>query len=340
MNLFKAEVSRLASRRFIQIVVVLLVLLLGVIWAGLFFSHQKITPEVRQNAETRATQEWDRLKADCESGRLFGGPDMPGKPRPEVPSGMTGEECLQQIGMQKPKAEWFMPSTFDFKDYVQPMVIIFGVLLCLFAFLAGATFVGAEWSSGGMMNLLLWRPRRIPVLLTKALALMAAVTAVFAALGAVWTLLLYLTAKLRGHFDGVTGGVVQSAGLTGLRALLLVLGASLLGFAVASLGRRTAAALGAALGLALIGEVGARIVLTLLRVTFVEKWLLSSYVTAWLEKKSTFESYEHCATSNTVGECKPLTLELTMNHSALVLGVVLALTVGGAMYAFQKRDVT
>ena len=37
----------------------------------------------------------------------------------------------------------------------------------------GASFVGAEWNSGGMMNLLLWRPQRLKVLSTKLAALLA-----------------------------------------------------------------------------------------------------------------------------------------------------------------------
>jgi len=47
------------------------------------------------------------------------------------------------------------------------MVTTFAAVLALVAYIVGASFVGAEWSSGGMMNLLLWRPRRLQVLGTK-----------------------------------------------------------------------------------------------------------------------------------------------------------------------------
>ena len=39
----------------------------------------------------------------------------------------------------------------------------FAAILALVGFVIGASFVGAEWSTGGMMNLLLWRPKRLTV---------------------------------------------------------------------------------------------------------------------------------------------------------------------------------
>ena len=57
------------------------------------------------------------------------------------------------------------------------MITTLAALLALVAFVIGASFVGAEWNSGGMMNLLLWRPQRLQVLGTKLAALLVGLTA-------------------------------------------------------------------------------------------------------------------------------------------------------------------
>ena len=64
------------------------------------------------------------------------------------------------------------------------MIVLFGGMLALFGFAVGASFVGAEWHSGGMMNLLLWRPRRLALLAQKLGALLLSVLASGLALGA------------------------------------------------------------------------------------------------------------------------------------------------------------
>ena len=68
-----------------------------------------------------------------------------------------------------------MPYQFDFREEFGAFISIFAGILALFGFVVGASFVGAEWNTGGMMNLLLWRPKRLPVLFTKLAALLSAV---------------------------------------------------------------------------------------------------------------------------------------------------------------------
>ena len=74
-----------------------------------------------------------------------------------------------------------------------------------------------------MMNLLLWRPKRLTVLGTKLAAVLTTLTGVTVVLGALWTLAFWLIGTYRGTTAKVTSGVWQSAGLTGLRALGLIL---------------------------------------------------------------------------------------------------------------------
>ncbi|MFC3504875.1 hypothetical protein ACFOOK_28450 [Micromonospora krabiensis] len=45
----------------------------------------------------------------------------------------------------------------------------------LFGFLVGASYIGADLNSGGVVNLLLWRPRRLAVLGAKLGTLLGSV---------------------------------------------------------------------------------------------------------------------------------------------------------------------
>src|SRR5204863_19871 len=74
-------------------------------------------------------------------------------------------------------------------------------------------------------------------------------------IGAFW-----LIGTYRGTTGKVTTGAWESLGLTGARAVGLGLAAATVGFAIASLGRHTATALGVGLGYAPVVEIGSLIV--------------------------------------------------------------------------------
>ncbi|GIG60821.1 hypothetical protein Lfu02_51930 [Longispora fulva] len=318
MNLLKAEWNRLASRRFTRLTLLLLVAGLLLIAAGLFFSHHRLTDADWAQARERAAASTAEMRAQCTQG------------------GVQNDACDTKIEAADPR--WFLPATFDFKGYAEPLVMVFGGLLCLYAFLVGSSFIGAEWSSGGVANLLLWRPRRAPTLLGKYVALITGLTGVFVVLGAAWAGIMVLLAQFGGTFDGVTPGFVASIALTGLRMLVLTLLIGTVAFAVASIGRRTAAALGAAIGVILVGEVGVRILFEgLFTVSRYERFVPSSYAGAWVGKEMRFMDVAGCRGG---GSCVPVEWTLTMNDSAVVFAVVLVVTLGAAFWTFTRRDVT
>ncbi|WP_412542064.1 ABC transporter permease [Longispora sp. K20-0274] len=319
MNLLKAEWNRLASRRFTKLTLLILVGGLLVLAVGMFLSHHKRTDADWEQARQRAAASTAEMRANCAG------------------SGAPAEACDSKIDAADP--QWFLPATFDFKGYAEPLVMVFGGLLCLYAFLVGSSFIGAEWSSGGVANLLLWRPRRAPTLLGKYVALLTGLTGIFVVLGAAWAGILALSAALRGTFDGVTPGFVTSLALTGLRMLVLTLLVGTVAFAVASIGRRTAAALGAAIGVILVGEVGIRILLAgLFNVPRYERFVPSSYAGAWVGKEMRFMDFAGCSAGGP--GCAPKEWVLTMGDSAVVFAVVLALSLGAAFWTFTRRDVT
>jgi hypothetical protein len=136
----------------------------------------------------------------------------------------------------------------------------------------------------------------------------------------------------------MTGGVWQSFGLTGLRGFALVVVAAVVGFGLASLGRHTAFALGGVIAVAVVGQFGLGIVLSLADVKFPEAWLIPTYALAWIDKQVKLENFEACNFS-TVSGCQPDTLTITWQHSAWLLAAGLVLTLGAALWSMRRRDI-
>jgi ABC-2 type transport system permease protein len=333
MSLYVTELRRLFKRRLTRLLLVLLILGLGGIAVVFSFSSHKLSPAVIAEAQAeadvqyqRALGDWRQAVTECDTAKARGenteqryGPDC-------------GREWQPQPEMFDPK--WNLPYQFDFRNEFG----VFAGATALFAFLVGASFVGAEWSTGGMMNLLLWRPKRLTVLATKLAALLTTLLGVSLALGALWTVAFWLIAKNRGTTAKVTAGVWQSSALDGVRALGLILAVGAAAFALASLGRHTAMALGAAVGLGVISEIAIRIGVAMAGVRFGDRWVLSTYALAWFQKQWTLLDHRSCDFSQ--GQCSPKELIITWQDSALVFGVGTALVLVAAFWMMRRRDIS
>ena len=110
--------------------------------------------------------------------------------------------------------------------------------------LIGSSFVGAEWQAGTMATLLTWEPRRLGVLVAKAVACAAGIVALVVALEAVFGLTLALVATARGSTVGVDADLIRSASWLALRISAVSAVGGLLGLALAMVARNTAAAIG------------------------------------------------------------------------------------------------
>ena len=117
-------------------------------------------------------------------------------------------------------------------------------LLILVAFLVGASSVGADWQAGVVATVLTWETRRWRVFAAR----LAAVAGTMLAAVALWQLLAGLLvlpqAALGDRLDGTGAGWVRSTAGLGGRVALVAAGATSAGYALALLGRGTAAALG------------------------------------------------------------------------------------------------
>ncbi|NBE81084.1 ABC transporter permease subunit [Micromonospora rubida] len=338
MSLYRTELRRLGKRRFTRWATLLGLLVLGAVLVGVFFTNEKIGPDQQAAAQRQADQQYqeqvhwaEQERASCERAKAAGENQSEGRYPPDC-------AMIEPPPQGSVEARWFLPSTFDFRGSFEEMIVTFTAILALVGFVVGASFVGAEWSSGGMMNLLLWRPRRLTVLLTKLAALLTGLVALTVAAAAVWTAGFWLVGSLRGSTAKMTGGAWQSFALTGLRGLVLIVVAATIGFALASLGRHTAMALGGAIGLVVVGQFGVGILLSMAGTRFIEAWLLPTYALAWMRKKITLENYEAC-NATYYGECKPETLDLTWQHASILLAVGLVAALGAALVTMRRRDI-
>ncbi len=336
MSLFKAETRRLTKRRFTRFFTLGVVLVLLAVAAGMFLTNKKTSPEVAAQAQAKAEQEYQRAAQQYATDRQAC-EAAPGTPNAQNWPANCDE--LYQPQQTDFDPDWFMPATFKFVEQFPEMATVLAALLAAAAFVIGATFVGAEWHSGGMMNLLLWRPKRVQVVGTKLTALLVGLTGLTVVLSALWTGAFVVIAQLRGSTEGLTAGAWQSIALTELRGLVLVLVAGTLGFGLASIGRHTAVAMGAAIGAIVVLQAGLGTVLQLAKVKFIEAYLAPSWITAWMDKRLELEDYQACDFSST-GGCEPDTLVLTWQQAGAGLTALVIVAVAATLWAIRSRDIT
>jgi ABC-2 type transport system permease protein len=336
VSLSKAEMRRLAKRRFTRWLVIGSLAVLAAVAVGMALTNEKVGPAQIAAAQAEADRnyqenlrfaEQDRQRCEAAKGT--------------ADAGSYPADCSQMYTPSREdfQYQWYMQATFEFREEFKNMVFTFAAILALMAFVVGASYVGAEWSSGGMMNLLLWEPRRLKVLGTKLLVLLAGLTGLTVVAGAVWTGVFVLIGRTRGTMDGMTSGAWQSYALMGLRALAVVLTAGAVGFAIASVGRHTALALGAAVGVIVVFQFGLYTVLQLAGVKFADAVLLPVWAYAWMDKELKLEDYNACNYSSS-GGCEPGTLTLTWPMAGVGMTAVVVLVVGIALWTMRSRDIT
>ncbi|MFV2095673.1 ABC transporter permease [Micromonospora sp. LOL_014] len=336
MNLYRAELRRLGKRRFVRYLVAAVLLALVAIAVGTFLGNQKIGPaafaeaERTAEAEYRAGVEWaEQWQAECERSQTSGAADPNRFP----------SNCADIVPPTRDMypAEPYLPATFTFHREFPATLYVFATLSTLVFFVAGASFIGAEWTSGGMMNLLLWRPRRLRVLFTKLAALLTGVLAVTVPAVLLWTAALWATAVWRGSTAEMTAGAWRSIALTELRVVVLVVAAATVGFGLAAIGRHTALALGGVLAVLVLGQSALSFLADVTDATFVEAWLLPVYWIAWMDSSIELTNWQAC-----VGQpgCVPPTMELTWMHTGVLMAAVVLLVSVVAAWTVRRRDVS
>ncbi|MFU8871051.1 ABC transporter permease subunit [Micromonospora sp. SL4-19] len=335
MNLVRAELERLTARRFVQLMVVLLLVAFAVTAATtLAGSHQPTPAEVSQ-AQAQAAQQRMELEAqhnrclDIKAGKVEA------QENDYVP--MDCAELDPALMEHPPIAADYLDGVFTFATEALPLLYFLVAFLVLFGFLVGASYIGADLNSGGVVNLLLWRPRRWAVLGAKLGALLGALLVLSAVASAAYLGVFWLigqTAGLPGQLDGEFWG---SLGATYGRGLVLVLLAAALGFAIATVGRHTAAALGAVAAYLVVWELGARLVLQILDAARPDQWMLSTYLAAWLNGEIRLLDSQACRVVDASSFCDG-TYTLGWGVGLAVLLGLTVVLVGAAFAVFRRRD--
>ncbi|SCL50164.1 ABC transporter permease subunit [Micromonospora peucetia] len=332
MNLVRAELERLGARRFVQLMLVLLVLAFGVTAATtLAGSHRPTAQELfdAQRQAAAARLDLERTHQLCLD-----------RQRGVVQADYVPDDCSEvdpALMERAPVTSDFLSGVFVFAEEAESLLYFLIAFLALFGFLVGASYIGADLNSGGVVNLLLWRPRRMTVLGTKLGTLLGGTALVSVLASAAYLGTFWLIAQVAGRPGGLDGEFWGSLGAIWGRGLLLVLLLTTVGFAVATLGRHTSAALGALAGYLVVWELGARLVMEILDVVKPERLVLSSYAAALLNGRAGFWDYRSCTFSggdSCGGEVWALTWQPSL---LLLLGLTGALT-AAAFVAFRRRD--
>ncbi|MEM7272529.1 MAG: ABC transporter permease subunit [Actinomycetota bacterium] len=130
-----------------------------------------------------------------------------------------------------------------------------GVFLLIVAVVLGGSYVGAEYRSGTVENLLLWEPRRGRVLVTKNVAGFLSGFTVQTVLLVFFAALLLALAQFRGTFQGVDGRFWLDLVGVIIRAALMAGCFFVLAMAIAGLAKNTTAAVVALLGWFVVSNI-------------------------------------------------------------------------------------
>ncbi|MET8230396.1 ABC transporter permease subunit [Micromonospora sp. NPDC005298] len=335
MNLVRAELERLTARRFVQLMVVLLVVAFAVTVATTLAGSHKPSADEMNTAQTRAAEARNGMETayqQCVARQndVLSQDDVD----QYFPEQCSEIDPLRQDRM--PIAADFLPGVFSFAQQARPLLYFLIAFLVLFGFLVGASFIGADLNSGGVVNLLLWRPRRLTVLAAKlgtllGTVLVLALLASVAYLASFWVI--GQTAGLPGRLNA---DFWRSLGAVHGRGMVLVLLASALGFAIATLGRHTSAALGAAAAYLVVWELGARLVLEIVDTRRPDRLMLSSHVGAWLTGEARFYDARQCLDEGN-SLCDGF-YSLTWRPALLVLLVITGGLTAAAFAVFRRRD--
>jgi ABC-2 type transport system permease protein len=227
IGLVASEWLRMRSRRLVKVLAV--VALLGIVAAVVIGGVQSRKPSAADLA--RAERMAEGAFRECVSQEGFGAVE---------PGGDVEAFCREQ---EDPR---FYLSEQPLRLSELPEIIRgTSFLAILIGLVIGASAVGASWQTGTMTTILSWEPRRARVLLVRAAIVALAVTALIVILLGIFVALFWLTTSLRGLTTTPPGWARELAGVVA-RVAALAGAASVIGSAIAMLGRNTTAALGAA----------------------------------------------------------------------------------------------
>ena len=323
MRLLRVELTRFRSRRLNQVALLgafaIALLLVFISWTS------SRPPSADRVAEyNTAAAYWeetgDKQIADCYAGEAA--------ERETDPEAYWGCDTYMA-----PELEHFTSRSPSFADNAADVLPGFGFVLIFAGFVMGVSFIAAEFSSGAIGNWLTFEPRRGRVLGAKIGASGIAMIPFVVVMGTVIVAGVWLANSLNDHVGTLTGETWKDVGASGLRLILLTIGCAVIGVAVGTIVRHTAAAIGIVVGYMIVVEG--------LLANFIQglrPWLLDLNMQAVLQNGATY-SVSTCESGPYGMVCDYTEETLSFASGAVNLSVLLVVVVVVAALVFRRRDV-
>ncbi|MEU4193542.1 ABC transporter permease subunit [Kribbella sp. NPDC026611] len=326
IRLTKVELRRLISRRLTIVGAAGLLLISALLLVATWADARPMTAAEQQQAQRQfevAHQDWVDHAAEnlrqCEAD-WNSQPD----PKPKLEDMCNySEPKLEDFGKPRTVFATIMPELLQGSSY----------FLAFAAFLIGASFFGAEFSTGAIGNWLTFEPRRLRVYGSKLLAAASGFVPIAAVILAIVLLGVYLIVHALGDAH-TTGKVWGNLTATGGRAVVTTALAAALGSVVGLLLRHTAAAIGVVMGYLVLveGVFG----------SFLQKaqpWLVRLNFDAFVKHDTQYYLNECSASSDGGYNCNYVEKTLTFEHGAWYLAVLAVLMIGIGGWVFHRRDI-
>ena len=323
MRLFLVELDRLGSRRAVALMLLAAALLTALLAATAIWNTRPVSAADRADAEVQAaTAAADpAVQRDLEQCQA--------SPEEFFGARGTAADCDRFL---TPRAEDYLNrNALDLAPMVKNRGVAVVMLTSALLIICGATFAGGDWSTGSVSNQLLFRPRRLPVWLAKAGAvLLGALLASVVVIGGFW-LTMWLTAEARGIVT--PGSVLHDVRMAALRGVVLATAGAVGGYALTMLFRSTVATIAVLFAYAVGGEA----LVLALPLERASQWSLANNVLAWVNDGTRiYDADIRCAPGR--GGCIQ-SYVLGLGHAAVYLAVLLVAAVALSLVSFRRRDV-
>lgn len=305
MRLFVAELRRLLARRITLITAIVLLAAVGLFQ---FAVNEAVTPPTAAEV-AQAQQEAQEFEQECRD------------------DGGSTEECSAENSA-------YVPTVTSFEDIGSTGMLFVAFVSLLASYLVGASFIGAEYTTGSIANWLAFVPARLRVYGSKLLALVAMALVGTALLAGLTFALMAMITSLHG---GDLGGADEVAA-TGGRTVVMGGVAAIAGFSVALLTRHTVAALGLVLGYLVISQVLVGLSMVVPAMQNLPPWLPEQNVLAFLQYGTTYDVMDPAAGSEDYSSFSQR--NISFGHSAAYWAVLVVVALVASAAIFRRRDVT
>jgi ABC-2 type transport system permease protein len=318
-RLVGAEVSRLLSRRFTGIAMI--VLLLGLAGYQLLVNDALSPPSREQLATAERVyqdvhEDWvtnhERYEQDCRN------------------TGAPPEECV----VTEPTLADFTESATPFKEVARTGLQLSTLLVAVVAFMIAASFIGAEYGSGSIANWLTFIPRRGQVFWSKLLT----VTGFAALLGLFGATLVLSGTLVLAHLHGSRIESIRQLAEMGARTILPVVMLAIIGFCIGLLTRHTAGAIGLLLAFVVVWFVRAGPLSSLAWAQRITPWTPEGNIAAIVDRGYTYSVPVNKVTADGVN-IEFIQHHVSFTHALVYWSILLALVIIGSLLIFRRRDV-